>query len=382
MESLGRLAGGVAHDFNNLLTVMRGYADVLHDQLSSEDPRLGEVREIRHAADRATALTRQLLAVSRRQVLQPREVDLNALVHEMERMLHRVLGPGIRVITERRHRPAWVRADPGQLEQVLLNLAVNARDAMPDGGSLGIRTGRRTIEPGQEPPGAPDLRAGEFVVLEVRDTGVGMDRDTLGKIFEPFFTTKPDGDGTGLGLSTVYGIVQQSGGFVTVESAPGAGATFRILLPAVAPPARPASEPAVREAAPRRPGRARVLVVEDDDGVRRLARRILEQYGYAVLTAADGAEALAVMAGEAAGVDVVVSDLVMPELTGRELIGRLRERWPGLPALLLSGHSGEESGPLGLAPGQAFLQKPFSPDALVAAIEELLADVRPPATAG
>ncbi|HEV8149882.1 MAG TPA: PAS domain S-box protein [Gemmatimonadales bacterium] len=387
MDSLGRLAGGVAHDFNNLLTVIRGYADVLSGELSGEDPRLGEVREIRRAADRATSLTRQLLAMSRRQVLQPREVELNGLVQEMERMLRRVLGAAIHIVTESGPEPGWVRADPGQLEQVLLNLTVNARDAMPQGGTLTIGTRGVLISGSASGSGEPPpqgLPPGDYVMLRVADTGIGMDKETLGKIFDPFFTTKPVGEGTGLGLATVYGIVQQSNGAITVESEPGTGTQFRVFLPRIAEPAGVLREPSPPPpAAVTEIRRAVILLVEDDDGVRNLIARVLAQYGYGILEARDGVEALALLEGGEQSVDAVVSDVVMPGMSGSELIERLRSQWPGLPVLFLSGYTGEEvRGEVRLGVRQAFLPKPFSPDALAAAVEELLADARPPATAG
>ena len=384
MDSLGRLAGGVAHDFNNLLTVIRGYADVLSGELSAEDPRLAEVREIRRAADRATSLTRQLLAMSRRQVLVPREVDLNVLVQEMERMLRRVIGEDIRIVTQPGRELGWVRADPGQLEQVLLNLAVNARDAMPAGGTLTIGTSRLELPHEDEDCNPSGVPPGDYVVLQVADTGVGMTLEVLNKVFEPFFTTKPVGEGTGLGLSTVYGIVQQSSGFVAVESEPGIGTSFRIFLPRVGQRGGAASDVAPEPADAGDAGRrARILLVEDDDGVRQLTARMLRQYGYDILVATDGTEALAMLASGLQGVDAVVTDVVMPGMSGAELIGQLRARWPDLPVLFLSGYTGDEvKGELKPGSRQAFLQKPFSSDALAAAVEEMLSDVRPPATAG
>jgi len=388
MESLGRLAGGVAHDFNNLLTVIRGYADVLSGEFSESDPRLTEVREIRRAADRATALTRQLLTISRRQVLLPREVDLNALVQEMDRMLRRVLGENIHIVTIPGAELGLVRADPGQLEQVVLNLAVNARDAMPGGGTLTIETAHLTIVPGRDLPGTRGVSPGDYVVLRVGDSGVGISREVQTKIFEPFFTTKPVGEGTGLGLSTVYGIVQQSNGVVTVESEPGSGTSFRIFLPRLSrkegvrpevPPARPAPPAGDR--------RATILLVEDDDSVRQLTRRILEQLGFLVREARNGAEALTMIDIGTRRVDAVVSDVVMPGMGGRELIGRLRVRRPELPVLFLSGYTKDElSEEIQAYSNQSFLQKPYSPDALATALEALLADTVPqsngPATAG
>ncbi len=381
MESLGRLAGGVAHDFNNLLTVIGGYADVLAGQLGAEDPRLEEVREIRHAADRATSLTRQLLAVSRRQMLVFREVDLNGLVAEMDRMLRRVLGANIRVVTDTAPNLGFVRADPGQLEQVLLNLAVNARDAMRSGGggTLTIETRRHQVTAGRLDATTRGLPPGDYVLLRVSDTGEGMDLGTQAKVFEPFFTTKALGEGTGLGLSTVYGIVQQSKGIITVESTPGKGTSFRVFLPRVAEP-RPApdeSSPDPRAGQGRTKGT--VLVVEDDEGVRRLTGRILEQYGFGVVEAEDGKQALEMLAQSGTRVDALVSDIVMPGMSGPDLVGKVRRRLPHLPVLLLSGFTGNEameSGPTVSVGRQAFLQKPFSPDALAAALEELLADSR------
>jgi len=383
MDSLGRLAGGVAHDFNNLLTVVRGYADVLSGELSPEDPRLAEVREIRRAADRATSLTRQLLAMSRRQVLVPREVDLNTLVLEMERMLRRVIGEAIQIVTQPSPGLGWVRADSGQLEQVLLNLAVNARDAMPAGGILTIGTSRIELPHVHEECNPAGIPAGDYVVLQVADTGIGMEPEVLSKVFEPFFTTKPVGEGTGLGLSTVYGIVQQSNGFIAVDSEPGVGTSFRVFLPRLAQKGGVTAEAAASQAEPAGMRRARILLVEDDEGVRQLTCRMLQQYGYDVVLAVDGAEALAYLSEGRQGVDAVVSDVVMPGISGAELVGQLRARWPDLPVLYLSGYTGDEvKGELQAGSRQAFLQKPFSQDALAAALDEVLSDVRPPATAG
>ncbi len=379
MDSLGRLAGGVAHDFNNLLTVIRGYADVLSRELSDGDPRFGEVREIRRAADRATGLTRQLLALSRRQVLVPREVDLNSLVQEMEQMLRRVIGENFSIDTVRGSDLGLVRADPGQLEQVLLNLAVNARDAMPGGGRLTIDTARMVLPAGRDEPATRGVPPGDYVVLRVSDTGIGIDRETQAKIFEPFFTTKPLGEGTGLGLSTVYGIVQQSSGSITVESEVGSGTTFRIFLPRLPEGAVAATEaPVTGTPSQTRRRRNTVLLVEDDDGVRQLTRRILEDFGFGVLEARNGSEALSHLDAGSPRIDAVVSDVVMPGMGGRELVGRLRLRRPDLPVLFLSGYTGDEvSDEVRGQLHQAFLQKPFSPDALAAALEELLAESEP-----
>jgi PAS domain S-box-containing protein len=374
MESLGRLAGGVAHDFNNLLTLIRGYADVLGSQLGGEDPRLAEVREIRHAAERGASLTRQLLALSRRQKLVARDVDLNELVGDFERMIRRVIGASIEIVTVSGPELGWVRADPGQLEQVLLNLAVNARDAMPRGGTLRIETARVQVPPGALDPEIRGVPAGDYVQLTVADTGVGMEAEVLAKAFEPFFTTKPPGEGTGLGLSTVYGIVQQSGGALTVESRPGQGTVFRLFFPRVSAAAAP--RPEQPAPAPREPvsPRGTVLVVEDEERVRRLTCRILEHYGYGVVEAADGPEALDLLRQNAPRVDALISDVLMPGMSGSDLAARARRERPDLPVLLLSGFTADElSGPdLPGGARQAFLQKPFSPEALATAVGDLL----------
>ncbi|HET9275807.1 MAG TPA: PAS domain S-box protein [Gemmatimonadales bacterium] len=377
MDSLGRLAGGVAHDFNNVLTVIRGYADVLMGELGEADPRRNEVGEIRRAADRAGSLTRQLLAMSRRQVMVARPVELNALVAEMERMLRRVIGEDIAIVTLPGADVGWARADQGQLEQVLLNLAVNARDAMPRGGTLTIETRRVAVgDSERDHPHTLGVRPGDYAMLRVSDTGIGMDGTTVSKAFEPFFTTKPLGEGTGLGLSTVYGIIQQSNGHVTIDSTPGIGTTFRVFLPRY----DRAAETDESEARPRRVRSAtgrqpRVLLVEDDEGVRQLTRRVLEESGFGVVEARSAREALALIRGGREA-DVLVTDVVMPGITGRELAAELRRGRPDLPVLYLSGYTGQEVQD-GFGCLEAFLQKPYSPDALTAALEDLLADSRP-----
>jgi CheY-like chemotaxis protein/two-component sensor histidine kinase len=377
MESVGRLAGGVAHDFNNLLTVIRGYSDVLAGQLGDEDPRLEEVREIRHAADRGATLTRQLLAMSRRQMLITREVDLNALVTDLERMLRRVIGAHIEIVTATAPDLGGVRADPGQLEQVLLNLAVNARDAMPQGGTLRIETSRvRVAHPSRETGGVPP---GDYASLTVSDTGIGMDAETRAHAFEPFFTTKPAGEGTGLGLSTVYGIVQQSGGAITVESAPGQGTSIRLFFPRIGETAEVPAEAVPAGQNRQAPTKGTVLVVEDDERVRRLTCRILEQYGFGVVETADGQTAIDILHGGDTAVDALVSDVVMPGMSGPELVTRARLERPELPVLLLSGFAADEFPDVMAGennPRQAFLQKPYSPEALAIALEELLVAAR------
>jgi PAS domain S-box-containing protein len=375
MESLGRLAGGVAHDFNNLLTIIRGYADVLAGQVGDEDPRLEEIKEIRHAADRGASLTRQLLALSRRQMLVVRDVDLNTLVTDLERMLRRVLGTHIEIVTLTAPELGWVRADPGQLEQVLLNLAVNARDAMPRGGTLRIETDRVVVRRRSSDWSVRGVSPGDYVMLRVSDTGVGMDIDTQLKAFEPFFTTKQPGEGTGLGLSTVYGIVQQFGGAITLESLPGRGTTFRLFFPRIEQPEEAGWEDQPAPPRRRKYSRGTVLVVEDEERVRRLTCRILESCGFGVVEAADGQTALDLLHGGETPVDALVSDVVMPGMSGPDLVARARRQRPDLPVLLLSGFTADEVSTAGESPGdphRAFLQKPFTPDALAIAVEELL----------
>jgi two-component system cell cycle sensor histidine kinase/response regulator CckA len=389
MEAVGRLAGGIAHDFNNLLTVIRINTDLLLDALAENDPRREGVSEVRRAAERAASLTTQMLAFSRKQVMQPRELDLNVVVHETQKMLRRVIGEHISLVTEPGADPGLVRADPGQLEQVLLNLALNSRDAMPDGGTLRIRTMAVTVgdRPGSENrEWSVDMRPGPYVVLEVTDTGFGMDAETQAQVFEPFFTTKPIGQGTGLGLSMVYGIVKQSGGFIQVTSEPGVGTTFLIAFPrlggvaAVSAPV-PAVQPAVAPAAATTAASRNeaVLLVEDEDTVRLLARRILERQGYSVLTARNGLDALDVLERHGAPIDLLVTDVVMPGMNGRELAERLVARQPELRVLYLSGYMDDEVVRRGLTDTRrAFLQKPFTADLLARAVHEVLsrADTR------
>ncbi|HWP62337.1 MAG TPA: ATP-binding protein [Candidatus Binatia bacterium] len=370
MEAIGQLAGGIAHDFNNLLTVIGGHADLILACVPVEAPVATEAAEIRAAVERASGLTRQLLAVSRRQILEPRPVDLAATVGGLEPMLRRLLGERIELVVERAPG-AWVEADPAQLEQVVLNLAVNARDAMPDGGRLTIAVG--LARAGSMVDGRSEPLETEAVLLRVQDTGVGMSPEVAARAFEPFYTTKPAGVGTGLGLATVYGIVRQSGGEVFLETAPGAGATFTIVLPRIDPPT---AEPAAAEApaAARRPGT--ILLVEDEAAVRALVRRILEGDGYAVVEAADGGAAEAAAADLDAPPDLLVSDVVLPGLTGPELARRLRARWPDLRIVFVSGYPAPEAGLDGAAEGAAFLAKPFSPDQLRAAVATALGDHR------
>ena len=360
MEAVGRLAGGIAHDFNNLLTVMSSCSELLLLDLPRDDHRRTDVEEIRLAAQRAAGLTRQLLAFSRKQILQPTMLDLNAIVSEMEKMLRRVLGEDVALRTALDPELGFVRADHGQVEQVLMNLVVNARDAMPGGGAIVVRT-RNVVSRDGDP----------LVALEVADEGVGISAEALPYIFEPFYTTKEQGKGTGLGLSTVYGIVKQSGGDVEVDTAPGSGTTFRILLP------RYREAPTIRRASPAGliapSSRGTILLVEDEDAVRSLAMRILRREGYTVYVASNAAEAEAVFAGNGAEIVLLVSDLVLPGISGIDLALRLRGRRPALNVLLMSGYTDRDVGAFQREmPSVAFLQKPFTPDSLVSSVGALL----------
>ena len=365
MEAVGQLAGGIAHDFNNLLSAIGINCALLRSELPEGAPGREEVDEIQRAAERAAALTRHLLAVGRKQKLEPQVVDLNGLVEEAELLLDRLPGERITVELALAAEVAPVWADPSQLTQVLLNLAVNARDAMPRGGTLTVSTGE----------------SGAWVLLGVRDTGVGMDTETQARIFEPFFTTKEPGRGTGLGLSTVYGIVQQSGGRISVDSAPGAGTSVTIAQPRYEGSEAPAHRPDEPVAAPG--GSETILVVEDELAVRNSVRRLLVRQGYTVLEARHGADALRLLRGHsgagadgsAAGprIDLVLTDLVMPEMGGRDLIDRLRDEWPALPLLVMSGYDADAVSKGGELPaGVGFLAKPFTVDELVRRVRETL----------
>jgi PAS domain S-box-containing protein len=380
MEAVGRLAGGVAHDFNNLLTVIISYSELLMAQLS-HDPRISrDVQEIRNAADRAAALTRQLLSFSRRQVLQPAPLDINEVVLGTEGLLRRLIGPEIEIVARLDPAAGLVFVDKGQLEQVIVNLVVNARDAMPDGGVLTVET--ELVTAIDAPAGArARTQADHYVAIVVRDTGAGMDEATLCRIFDPFFTTKETGRGTGLGLSTVHGIVEQSGGTVGVESRVGIGSEFRILLPSfesarasALPAPAPAPAPTL---APRRPTQqhTRVLLVEDDVAVRAGLRRMLDAAGYDVVEAGDGAAALDAIERTGRRVSVVLSDVAMPALDGRALARELRARWPALPLILMSGFADRVA--IGDAmSGLVVLQKPLAAEALVTAIESAVSPPR------
>ena len=370
MEAVGRLAGGVAHDFNNLLTIIMGNGDLLIDREGADDSDRRCVQQIQKAAGRAVSMTRQLLAFSRMQVLQPCVLELNAVVAEMGKMLPRLIGEHIEYSFMPDPKLATVKADPGQIEQVILNLAVNARDAMPDGGKLSVRTANISInevEAVHRPPMVP----GGYVLLSVTDTGQGMDDATRARIFEPFFTTKEIGKGTGLGLATVYGIIKQSGGFIWVTSSPGKGTTFEIYLPQAAGVATKPDTDGRSSDVPR--GSETVLVVEDEEGVRELACRFLRAKGYNVLEAKNGPDALQIAAQYPRVIHLVLSDMVMPKMVGTELAGRLKSIRPDIRVAFISGYSEFSRGDLRRAFPQApVLQKPFSPVSLVGIVREAL----------
>src|SRR5216110_3175322 len=373
MEAVGRLAGGVAHDFNNILTAITGHAELLLEDLGHHDPRRADVDEIRRSAERAAGLTRQLLAFSRQQVLQPKVVDLNALVLDMDKLLRRLIGEDVELATVLDPTLGRVTADPGQLEQVIVNLAVNARDAMPQGGKLTLETKNVDLD-ADYPTDRVTIPAGRYVMLAVTDTGTGMDAQTKARIFEPFFTTKAVGKGTGLGLATVYGAVQQSGGHIWLYSEVGQGTSFKIYLPRVDAVHAPAP---VAEAAVVLDGSETVLVAEDEDAVRQIIEKALQARGYKVMVARDGSEALALASRHAGQIDLLVSDVIMPDMNGRVLSQRLTQGRPTIKTLYLSGYTDDAILHHGvLEEGVAFLQKPFSLGALARKVREVI-EARP-----
>jgi PAS domain S-box-containing protein len=371
LESLGLLAGGVAHDFNNLLTAILGYAQFLADALPEGSDERSDAEEIKQTGERAAALTRQLLAFSRKQAITPTGLDLGALVGGLSKMLRRVLGEQIELVVAAPERAVWLCADPGQLEQVVVNLAVNARDAMPRGGSLRLAIDELTVEADAGPMGPT---AGRWARLRVSDNGHGMTEHVLGRLFEPFFTTKEKGRGTGLGLATCFGIVRQSGGTIRAQSVLGAGTTMEVLLPAIDP--QSASAAASRASPPALGHALGVLLVEDDAAVRAMASRALVEAGYRVVEARDGEEASRKLLDGAADFAIVVSDVVMPVLGGIELVARVKAAHPAVRTLLISGYLDR---PAGALDADGFLAKPFTPTALVLRVQELLARPRPAA---
>ena len=370
MDALGRLAGGVAHDFNNLLTVIKGHGDVMLDRLPPNDPLQSSSKQIIKAAERAAGLTRQLLAFCRMQMLEPKVVDLNTLVSEMCKLLRRLVREDIAFVFHGGESLGRVKADPGQLEQVLINLTVNACDAMPEGGKLSIATQNVMVDArfaAQRPPAKP----GEYVMISVADTGCGMDEATKQRIFEPFFTTKEQGKGTGLGLATVYGVVKQSGGYIWVESEPGKGARFEVFLPRVRDEKQPTHEVEDMDEPARRKGT--ILVAEDEEAVRELAATFLTSAGYNVLSANDGVEALEIAERYGKTIHLLLTDVVMPRMRGPELARRLKEGRRKLKVLYVSGYLEFNKGNSEFVEEGSFLQKPFSRDVLVRKVDEVLA---------
>ena len=374
MEAIGRLAGGVAHDFNNLLTAIIGYSSLLAEDEALAAEARESAMEISKAAERAASLTQQLLAVSRRQVLQPAEIDPDEVITAMVPMLRRLIGEDVVLTTTLDGGGAVVRADRGQLEQVLLNLCLNARDAMPNGGSLVIASATTRLD-AAEAAGVSGLHPGEYVVIDVADNGVGMTDQVRARIFDPYFTTKPPGKGTGLGLSTVYGIAQQSGGAVVCASAPGAGTTMRTYLPRIVASAPPTTAERV---AVRAVGHETILVAEDEDVVRSFAVHALVSRGYTVLAAADGAEALALAERHDGPIDLVLTDVVMPGMNGGALAAALQAARPGIAVLYMSGHASDALARYGVATRAAsLLLKPFTPDMLGEKVRGVLAAAAP-----
>jgi signal transduction histidine kinase/ActR/RegA family two-component response regulator len=371
MEALGRLAGGVAHDFNNLLTVIKGHSELLFDRMKPADIFYGSTQQIMKTADRAASLTRQLLAFSRMQVLQPKILDLNTLVADMSKLLRRLVREDIEFSFRLGDSLGRVKADPGQIEQVLLNLTVNASDAMPQGGKLTIETRKLKVDAAYA-NARPPLRPGHYVQLVVTDTGHGMDAATMSRIFEPFFTTKESGKGTGLGLATVYGVVRQSGGFIWVESSPGNGARFEVYLPRVSEKEEPVSYE--RASGRSRGGSETVLVVEDEDEVRALASEFLSSAGYSVLTAKDGVEALEISERFAGAIQLLLTDVVMPKMRGTELAQEMKTRFPRLRVVYMSGYLEQDPCCAAILEKAMVLQKPFSRDSLVREIGDAFED--------
>jgi len=372
LESVGQLAGGIAHDFNNILGVILNYAQFVDEELDAGSRAKQDVVEIRRAAERAAALTRQLLIFSRREVAKPEILYLRDVVSDLANLLRRALGERVELTTRFDEEKLAIEIDPGQLEQVLVNLAVNARDAMPEGGRLVVEV--ESVELDEEYADLhPDTEAGRYARLKVSDTGEGMDAETLERVFEPFFTTKEDG--TGLGLATVYGIVTGAGGRVDLYSEPGVGTTVKVHLPAAMTEPRPAS--AADEKPPPGSGEV-VLVVEDEPDVRRMAERILLRGGYEVISTPSGSEALEICGGEDSGVDLLLTDVVMPEMLGTDLVERLRVVRPQLPVLFMSGYSHEVLAPEALADAHdsSFIEKPFNAAALLQTVHGLLDDRR------
>jgi signal transduction histidine kinase/CheY-like chemotaxis protein len=370
LEAIGRLSGGIAHDFNNLMTAVVGYSDLLTMKLVHDSDICKDIEQIKKAGQSAASLSRQLLAFSRKQILQPRVVDLNHIVDDIDKVLQRVIGEDISLITVLEPQLGYISVDPGQMEQVIMNIAVNARDAMPNGGKLTIETGN-VYQDERYAQKYLGFQPGSYVMLAMTDTGTGMDEETKSHIFEPFFTTKEEGKGTGLGMSTVYGIVRQSNGHIFVYTEPGRGTTFKIYLPRIEGNAEPEEkeELAVKVLN----GTETLLVVEDNDSVRNLARKVLGDYGYTILEAEDGESALKLSEAHEGSIHLMLVDIVMPGISARDLVGRLKTFRPQMKVLYMSGYTENAIVHQGiLTPGTPFLQKPFTPVGLVSKVREVL----------
>jgi PAS domain S-box-containing protein len=370
MEAIGQLAGGVAHDFNNLLTVINGNCELVLTELAAGDSHRGLLMEVARAGNRAADLTSQLLAFGQKQILLPRVLNLNDVVQKTEKLLRRLIGEDVRLVTNCEPALNRGRVDPGQMEQVIINLAVNARDAMPQGGTLTIATGNRVFDEAKCKP-CLGCKPGDYVVLTMTDTGCGMTADVMARIFEPFYTTKEIGKGTGLGLAMVYGIVKQSEGCITVDSTVGAGTTFEIVLPTVIDSS--ASSPSSHGIKVAGHGSETVLLVEDEDGVRKLARHVLEMHGYTVVEASHGREAIEVERNHDGPIHLLITDVVMPEMSGRNMVEAILPRHPGLKVLYMSGYTDDDIVRYRVTDARdAFLQKPFTLPALVKKVREVL----------
>jgi PAS domain S-box-containing protein len=368
MEAVGQLAGGVAHDFNNLLTAILGYCHLILDEVPDEDPLRPDLLEIQSAGERAASLTRQLLAFSRRQMLQPQLVDINTLVRQLEKLLRRLISEDVELVTALADDLRPVTVDPASMEQILVNLAVNARDAMPSGGRLTIETANVELDDASAAAHSA-MAPGSYVMIAVSDTGVGMDASTRARVFEPFFTTKEQGKGSGLGLATVYGMVKQSRGYIWVDSEPGRGATFKAYLPATV---QPSGTQAPTSEAGDPVGSETVLLVEDEDAVRALAREVLRRHGYVVLEARHGVDALRVAERHGDEIHLLIADVVMPHMSGRELAERLATVRPAMKILFMSGYSDHALVHDDVTPNAAFLQKPFTPEVLARRVRRIL----------
>ena len=367
---MGRLAGGVAHDFNNILTAIIGYSDYLLMKPSLDNSHMSYIEQIKIAAERAASLTDQLLSFSRKQILRPEVINPNTLIADLEKMLSRLIGEDIRVRLVLSGDTGFIRADPGQIEQVIVNLAVNSRDAMPVGGTLTIKTATADFDEDDEEKN-PEMGAGSYVMIRMEDTGCGMDGETMEHIFEPFFTTKDVGKGTGLGLSTVYGIIKQSGGYIYAESTIGRGTSFTIYLPRVEPEEKGSVLSTAEDSSVF--GSETVLLVEDEAAVRNMIGTVLREYGYRVFEAENGNEALRIYDKEKKTIDLIITDVVMPGMSGREVIQKIERGRSGVRVLYISGYSDDSVVRHGIQEdGVHFLQKPFTPSELSSKVRQIL----------